>query len=161
MLGTQRSPHGIDNPFFFNVPRCGTAWDGHDSDEQRAAADPRADRCHHRLVQFFSSGNPSSTRLGWPMSEIPDPHWRLIATSRSSRMCGEMSARLSLALATVGVLDPLREKRFGTIERVRLTSSVSPSSQPIPSTRPLSQVRGLSQFRGRVALKAGRRRRTS
>jgi para-nitrobenzyl esterase len=70
--------HAVDIPFVFGHPTYATAWDGEDSDAQRAAADPQGDR--FRLIDqtvaawaaFAHTGNPSTDRLAWPPYELTE-----------------------------------------------------------------------------------------
>lgn len=68
----QWAVHGVELPFVFNHPHYGPAWDGKDSDELRAVADPKGDRLHvgekmfRAWVSFARSGDPSTPELQWP-----------------------------------------------------------------------------------------------
>jgi len=65
--------HGIEIPFVFDNLDYGIAWDGHDTNAQRAAADPKgvrfrlADQTSGAWVAFACSGSPSHPGL---------PDWR-------------------------------------------------------------------------------------
>jgi para-nitrobenzyl esterase len=75
-FGTQWALHGVELPFVFNKMEYGAAWDGADSAELRAAADPHNDR--YRLAaqtiaawtSFARTGNPSAAGLHWPAYDL-------------------------------------------------------------------------------------------
>ena len=92
--------HGIELPFVFGNLVYGTAWDGTDSDELRAAADPgnlRSILAHQTMAAwgaFAHTGNPSTASVLWPAY---DP---------------EKRATLRFGPSTQVVEDPNRERRI-------------------------------------------------
>lgn len=70
------APHGVELPFVFHHPHYGAAWDGHDTDTLRAAADPRGDRLRvgdqmfRAWVNFARNGTPSTPALPWPAYDV-------------------------------------------------------------------------------------------
>jgi para-nitrobenzyl esterase len=87
-LGGMWATHGIELPFVFNNDHYGVAWDGKDSDEVRAAADPQNMRYEVRAqmfnawINFAKTGNPSTPDLPWPAYET---------TSRSTMIFDQSS----------------------------------------------------------------------
>lgn len=100
-FGGRWALHGIEIPFVFGNLNYGTAWDGHDTNAERAAADPKGDRI--RIAEqtlgawaaFARSGNPSHAGL---------PAWRPYTTERRETMLFDGESRLQS--------DPRREDRI-------------------------------------------------
>jgi para-nitrobenzyl esterase len=71
-LGGMWSMHGVELPFVFNRPTYGVAWDGSDSDADRAAADPDGRRftlgaeMFAAWINFARTGDPSTESHPWP-----------------------------------------------------------------------------------------------
>jgi para-nitrobenzyl esterase len=71
-FGGMWSMHGVELPFVFNRPTYGVAWDGSDSDDSRAAADPEGRRftlgaeMFEAWTTFAKTGNPSTASHPWP-----------------------------------------------------------------------------------------------
>jgi para-nitrobenzyl esterase len=101
--------HGIEIPFVFGNLDYGIAWDGHDTNADRAAADPQgarfrlADQALGAWAAFARTGNPSHAGL---------PDWRPYSLDRRDTMA--LDAQCSLQS------DPRGEER-------RLIASVLPS----------------------------------
>lgn len=89
-FGGMWAPHGVELPFIFNKQHYGTAWDGEDTDELRAAADPEGMRLKlgaqmfDAWVNFAKTGNPSTQDLPWPA----------YATTSRSTMIFDQSSRV-------------------------------------------------------------------
>jgi para-nitrobenzyl esterase len=70
------SPHAGELPFLFNVLSYPSAWDGKDSAEARARADPPGDRFRLAIelgaawANFARTGNPSTADLQWPAYDL-------------------------------------------------------------------------------------------
>ncbi|MGO4680205.1 carboxylesterase/lipase family protein [Microbacterium sp. 2MCAF23] len=75
-FGGMWSPHGIELPFVFGRQRYGTAWDGEDSDDARAAADRSGDRFNvgedmfAAWMNFVTTGDPSTDTSEWPCYDM-------------------------------------------------------------------------------------------
>lgn len=71
-FGARWAPHSIEIPFIMGHPVYGPAWDGTDTEADRAADDPGNARLRVGLqmqrawVNFARTGNPSSDGLTWP-----------------------------------------------------------------------------------------------
>lgn len=71
-FGAQWAPHSVELPFVMGHKHYGSAWDGKDTDQARAAADPDnarfrlGDRMLAAWVNFARNGNPSLPDLAWP-----------------------------------------------------------------------------------------------
>jgi para-nitrobenzyl esterase len=84
--------HGIEIPFAFGNLDYGIAWDGHDTNAQRAAADPKgarfrlADQTLGAWAAFARSGNPSHAGLpGWQPYTIADRKTMLLGVQSELR----------------------------------------------------------------------------
>jgi para-nitrobenzyl esterase len=74
--GAKWAPHSIELPFIMGHRHYGSAWDGQDTDAQRAAADP--DNARFRVgdqmlaawTSFARHGNPSTSDLAWPKYDL-------------------------------------------------------------------------------------------
>lgn len=90
-FGGKWALHGIEIPFVFDNLDYGTAWDGHDTNAERAAADPQgyrfrlADQTSRAWAAFARTGNPSHAGL---------PTWRPYSTGRRDTML--LNARCEL-----------------------------------------------------------------
>lgn len=71
-FGSRWAPHSIEIPFIMGHPVYGPAWDGTDTEADRAAADPESARLRlgsqmqAAWVAFARTGNPSGPGLNWP-----------------------------------------------------------------------------------------------
>lgn len=71
-FGGMWSPHSIELPFVMGHKHYGSAWDGKDTDAERAAADPDnarfklGDRMLAAWANFARNGDPSLPDLAWP-----------------------------------------------------------------------------------------------
>lgn len=71
-FGAQWAPHALEIPFVMGHEHYGSAWDGKDTDQARAEADPGGARFKlgNRMlaawVSFARHGNPSLPDLAWP-----------------------------------------------------------------------------------------------
>ncbi len=71
-FGAKWAPHALEIPFVLGHEYYGSAWDGKDTDQARAEADPGGARFKlgNRMlaawVNFARSGNPSLPDLAWP-----------------------------------------------------------------------------------------------
>lgn len=71
-FGGMWSPHSIELPFVMGHKFYGSAWDGKDTDADRAAADPDdarfrlGDRMLAAWANFAKNGDPSLPDLAWP-----------------------------------------------------------------------------------------------
>jgi para-nitrobenzyl esterase len=98
-FGGMWAVHGIEIPFVFGNLIYGVAWDGTDSDAQRAAADPRNQRAilAHKTMEawgaFAHTGNPTTASLEWPAYDL---------TQRKTMVFG---------MNTQVIADPNRERR--------------------------------------------------
>ena len=71
-FGGRWAPHSIEIPFIMGHPVYGSAWDGTDTETERAADDP--DNARLRVgkqmqtawLNFAKTGNPSGNGLTWP-----------------------------------------------------------------------------------------------
>lgn len=70
------APHGVVLPFMFNNQEYLSAWDGEDSEQQRAAADPDGvrfevgDDVFEAFVNFARHGDPSTEERAWPAYDV-------------------------------------------------------------------------------------------
>lgn len=68
--------HASEIPFVFGNLRYGTAWDGTDSEGQRAKADPTnrritlAQQTMAAWAAFAHTGNPSTANIAWPAYDL-------------------------------------------------------------------------------------------
>ncbi|BBD96783.1 carboxylesterase/lipase family protein [Sphingobium amiense] len=75
-FGGSWSLHALEIPFVFGHLTYGVAWDGTDSDAQRAQADPSGDRFRlsAQMMQawaaFAHRGDPSTPALPWPQYDL-------------------------------------------------------------------------------------------
>lgn len=71
-FGGRWAPHSIEIPFIMGHPVYGPAWDGTDTEADRAADDPDNARLRvgHQMqaawLNFAKTGNPSGNGLTWP-----------------------------------------------------------------------------------------------
>mgnify|MGYP000950778546 CR=1 FL=1 len=71
------APHTMELPFVLGIRHYGPAWDGKDTDAQRAAADPSNARFHlgdqmlAAWTTFARTGDPSTASLTWPRYTVP------------------------------------------------------------------------------------------
>lgn len=92
--------HGVEIPFVFGNLVYGVAWDGTDSDAQRAAADPenrRSALARQTMAAwgaFAHTGDPSTANLAWPAYDL------------------EKRKTMKLGPTTEVMEDPNRERRL-------------------------------------------------
>jgi para-nitrobenzyl esterase len=90
-FGGKWALHGIEIPFVFGNLDYGIAWDGHDTNAQRAAADPEgarfplSDRTLAAWAAFARTGNPSHAGL---------PDWRPYSLARRETMLLDVQCKL-------------------------------------------------------------------
>jgi para-nitrobenzyl esterase len=71
-FGSKWAPHSVEIPFVMGHEHYGSAWDGKDTDQARAIADPDdarfklGNRVLASWVNFAKNGNPSLPDLVWP-----------------------------------------------------------------------------------------------
>jgi para-nitrobenzyl esterase len=108
-FGGKWALHGIEIPFAFGNLDYGIAWDGHDTNAQRAAADPTgarfrlADQTLGAWAAFARTGNPSHQGL---------PEWKPYTLDRRETMALDAQSELQV--------DPRREARVFIEDNLRV-----------------------------------------